>query len=50
MINKPIQSANSVLCGHDCIYVAHVVLSSKFSLDFKVKDHDTMRFAKHMML
>ena len=49
LMNKPIQSANSVLCGLYCIYVAHVIISSKFP-GFKVNDHDMMRFAKHMML
>ena len=37
LMNKPIQSANSVLCGLYCIYVAHVILSSKFPKDFKKK-------------
>ena len=50
LMNKPIQSANSVLCGLFCIYVAHVILSSKFSIGFKMNDHDMMLFAKHMML
>ena len=50
LMSKPIQSANSVLCGLYCIYVAHVKLSSKFRIGFKVNDHDMMRFAKHMML
>ena len=50
LMNKPIQSANSVLCGLYCIYVAHVIISSKFLIGFKVNDHDMMRFAKHMML
>ena len=50
LMNKPIQSANSVLCGLYCIYVAHVIISSKFPIGFKVNDHDMMRFAKHMML
>ena len=49
-MNKPIQSANSVLCGLYCIYVAHVIISSKFPIGFKVNDHDMMRFAKHMVL
>ena len=46
-MNKPIQSAN---CGLYCIYVAHVIISSKFPIVFKVNDHDMMRFAEHMML
>ena len=50
LMNKPIQSANSVLRGLYCIYVAHVIISSKFPIVFKVNDHDMMRFAKHMML
>ena len=40
LMNKPIQSANLVLCGLFCIYVAHVIISSKFSKSFKVSDHD----------
>ena len=50
LMNKPIQSANAVLCGLCCIYVAHVILSSKFPIGFKVNNHDIMRFAKHLML
>ena len=50
LMNKPIQSANSVLCGLYCIYVAHVIISSELPIGFKVNDHDMMRFAKHMML
>ena len=49
-MSEPIQSANSVLCGLYCIYVAHVILIPKIPIGFKVKDHDMMRFAKHMML
>ena len=44
LMNKPIQSANSVLCGLYCFYVAHVIISSKFPISFKVNDHDMMRF------
>ena len=50
LMNKPIQSANSVLCGLYCIYIAHVILSSKLPIGFKVNYQDMMRFAKHMML
>ena len=50
LMNKPIQSANSFLCGLYCIYVAHVIISSKFPIGFKINDHDMMRFANHMML
>ena len=50
LMNKPIQSANSALCGLYCIYVAHVIISSKLPVSFKVNDHDMMRFAKHVML
>ena len=49
VMNKSIQSANSVLCGLYCIHVAHAVISSKFPISFKVNDHDMMRFAKHMI-
>ena len=50
VMNKPIQSAYSVLYGLYCVYVAHVIVSSKFPISFKVNDHDMMHFAKHMML
>ena len=50
LMDKPIQSIYSILCGHFCIYVAHVIFLSKFPIGFKVNDHDMMRFAKHMML
>ena len=50
LMNKPIQSANSVLCGLFCIYVAHVIISFKLPIGFKVNDYDMMRFAQHMML
>ena len=50
LMNKPIQRAKSVLCGLYCIYVAHVIILSKFPIGFKVKNHDMMRFAKYMML
>ena len=50
LMNKPTQSANSVLCGLYCIYVAHVIISSNFPISFKANDHDMMRSAKHMML
>ena len=42
LINKPIQSTNSVLCGFYCFYVAHVIFSSKFLISFKVKDYEMM--------
>ena len=50
LVNKPIQSAISVLCGLYCIYVAHIIISSKFPIGFNVNDDDMMLFAKHMML
>ena len=49
VMNKPIQSANSVLCEFYCFYVDQVILSFKFSIDFKVNEHDMMRFAKNMI-
>ena len=50
LMNKPIQSANSVLCELYCIYVAHVIILSKIPIGFKVIDYDMMRFANHMTL
>ena len=50
LMNKPIQLANSVFCGFYCIYIAHVIFSSKFSIGSKVNDHKMMHFAKLMML
>ena len=50
LMNKPIQSANSVLCGLYCIYLARVIILSKFRIEFKVNNYDMMRFVKHMML
>ena len=49
MMNKPIQSANTVLCGLYCIKFAHVIVSSKFLIGFKVNDYDLMRFAKDII-
>ena len=50
LMNRPIQSANSVLCGLYCVYVAHLIIKSSFPLGLKVNDHDMMRFAKHMLI
>ena len=49
LLKKPIQSANSVLCGLYCIYVAHVIITNKLPIGFKLNDHDLIRFAKHML-
>ena len=46
---KQIQSANSVLCGLNCNYVAHIINKLKFPISFKFIDHDLIRFAKHML-
>ena len=45
---KLIQSADSVLCGLYCIYVAHVIITNIFPIGFKLNDHDLIRFAKHV--
>ena len=50
LMNQPIQSANSVLCGFYCIYLARVIMLSKFPIEFKVNNYDLMRFVKPMML
>ena len=49
LLKKPIQSADSVLCGLYCIYVAHVIITNKFPIGLKLNDHDLIRFAKHML-
>ena len=43
LMNRPIQSANSVLCGLFCTYGAHSIITSRFPIGFKVDDHDMMR-------
>ena len=43
---KSIQSADSVLCGLTCFYVAHVINTNRFPVGFKINDHDFIRFAK----
>ena len=48
-MKKPIQSADSVLCGLYCIYVAHVIIKNKYPIGFKLNDHDLIRLAKHML-
>ena len=49
LMKKLIQPADSVLCGLYCIYVAHVIITNKFPICFKLNDHDLIRFAKHML-
>ena len=49
LMKKPIQSADSVLCGLYCIYVAQVIITNRFPIRFKFNDHDLIRFAKHML-
>ena len=48
-MKKPIQSADSVLCGPYCIYVAHVIIKNRFPIGFKLNDHALIRFAKDML-
>ena len=50
LMNRPIQPANSVLFGLYCVYVAHLIITSRFPLGLEVNDHDMMRFAKHMLI
>ena len=49
LMKKPIQSADSVLCGLFSIYVAHVIITNRFQIGFKLNDHDLIRFAKHIL-
>ena len=48
LMKKPKQSADSVLCGLYCIYVAHVIITNRFPIGFNLNDHDFIRFVKHM--
>ena len=50
LMNRPTQSANSVLCGLYCVYVAHLIITTRFPLGLKMKDHDMMRFAKQTLI
>ena len=46
LMKKPIESADSVLCRLYCIYVAHVINTNRFPIEFEPDDHDLIRFAK----
>ena len=48
LTKKRIQSADLVLCGLYCFYVAHVIITNKIPMGFKLNDHEVIRFAKHM--
>ena len=47
--SQPIQPIDSVLCGLYCIYIAHILFSSKVSLFIFMNDNDLMRFSEHML-
>ena len=49
LMKKTTQSADSVLCGLYCFYVAHVIITNKLSIGFKLNDPDLIRLAKHML-
>ena len=48
LMKKPTQSADSVFCGLYCIYVAHVVITNNFLIDFSFSEFDSIRVAKHI--
>ena len=43
LMKKPIQSADSMLCGLYCIYVAHVIFTKKCPIGFKFNDPDLIK-------
>ena len=47
--SQPIQPTDSNLCGLYCIYIAHILFSSKVSLFIFMNDNDLMRFSEHML-
>ena len=49
LMNRTIQSAIIVLCGLYCISVAHLIITSRIPIGFKVNYHDMMHFARYMM-
>ena len=51
LMNRPMTysiSKLSFMCL-SCVYVAHLIITSRFPIGFKVNDHDRMRFARHMV-
>ena len=49
LMKKPVQSAESVLSGFYCIYVAHIKITNRFSIGFKLNNHDLLRNAIPMI-
>ena len=45
--DQPIQSANSKICGHFCIYNAHIVFNAQKLVN--INDNELILFAFHMM-
>ena len=46
--NKPLQSADSQMCGLYCIYIAHYVLKDNFSFIPDINEIQLLSFIKHM--
>ena len=50
LMKKRIQSADLVLRGLYCTYVARVIITKKIPMGFKLNDHELIRFAKRMLI
>ena len=46
---KPVQNQNSKISGIFCIYIAHVMFGYEYPLMMIMNDHDSLRFANHML-
>ena len=46
--SKPLQSANSQICGLNCIFIAHYVPDDNFSFLPDIKEIQFLSFNKHM--
>ena len=46
--NKPLQSANSQMCGLYCIYIAHYVLNDNFPFIPDMNDVQLLSFVKNV--
>ena len=46
--NKPLQSADSQMCGLYCIYIAHCVLNDNFPFIPDINETQLLSFIKHM--
>ena len=46
--NKPLQSANSRMCGLYCIYIAHCVLNDNFPFIPDINENQLLSFVKNV--